>query len=69
MKHLEVNAGTGGGGLGIGMSEISALEDKWEGQLNKVAARIDGMDVFAGGTWFRSRMECVDFAENYIPVG
>ena len=28
MKHLEVNVGTGGGGLGIGMSEIAALEDK-----------------------------------------
>ena len=27
------------------------------------------MAVFAGGLWFRSRMECVDFAENHIPVG
>ena len=69
MKHLEVNAGTGGGGLGIGMSEISALEDKWEGKLNEVAAMIDGMAVFSGGKWFRSRMECVEFAEKHIPVG
>ena len=37
--------------------------------MNKVAAQIDGMDFFVGGRWFRSRMECVDFAENYIPVG
>ena len=34
----------------------AAIEDKWEGQLNKVAARIDGMGVFAGGRWFRSWM-------------
>ena len=69
MKHLEINSGIGGGGVGIGMSEIAALEDKWERQINEVAARIDGMDMFAGGRWFRSRMEYVEFAEKQIPVG
>ena len=51
------------------MSDIAALEDKWKGQLNEVAVRINEMDVFAGGRWLRSRMECVDFAEKHIPVG
>ena len=69
MKHLEINSGIGGGGVGIGMSEIAALEDKWEGTLNEFAARIDGMDVFSGGRWFRSRMDCVDVAVNHITVG
>ena len=31
MKHLEINAGTGGGVIGIGMSEIASLEDNWGG--------------------------------------
>ena len=53
MKHLEINAGTGGGRVGVGMTDIEAFEDKWEGKLNEVAALIDGMDVFAGGSWFR----------------
>ena len=56
MKHMEMNSGTGGGGLGIWMSNIVALEDKWERQLNEVADIIYWMDVFAGGRWFRSRM-------------
>ena len=38
------------------MYEIEALEYKWEVQLNKVSAIIDGVEVFAGGMWFRSRM-------------
>ena len=29
MKHLEKNAGIGGGGLEIGMSELAVFEDKW----------------------------------------
>ena len=69
MKHLDINASARGGGLGIYISEITEIGDKLEGQLNEVAARIDGMDVFAGGRWFRSRMECVEFAEKHIPVG
>ena len=32
-----------------------------EGQLNEVAASIDGMDLFTGGRWFQLRMECVEF--------
>ena len=28
----------------------------------EVADRINGMAVFSGGIWFRSQMECVDFA-------
>ena len=53
MTHLEINAGTGGGGVGIDISEIAALEDKRERKLNEVAAIIVEMDVFAGGRWFR----------------
>ena len=62
MKHLDINAVIGGGGVGIGMSELEALEDRWEGKLNEVAAQIDGMAVLAGGRWFWSQIECVDFA-------
>ena len=69
MKHLNINASTGGGGVGVGMIDIEALEGKWEVKLNEVAAQIDGMDVFTGGRWFGSRMECVDFAEKHIPAG
>ena len=69
MKHLEISAVTGGGGLGIEMSEIAALEDKWEGQLNKVPDIIDGIDVFTGGRCIRSLMEHVGFLERKIPVG
>ena len=62
MKHLNINDGTGGGGVGIGIPELAALEDKWEGQLNEVADWID-LDGCV------RRRECVDFAENHIPVG
>ena len=34
MNHLEINASTGGGGVGVGIPEIVAFKDKWEGQLN-----------------------------------
>ena len=51
------------------MPEIAAFKDKWEGKLNEVADQIDGMYMFAGGRWFRSRMEYVEFAEKLIPVG
>ena len=51
------------------MSEIAALEDKWEGQLNKVPDIIDGIDVFAGGMCIWSLMERVGFLERKIPVG
>ena len=69
MKHLEINARTGGGGVDEGITYLEASEDKWQEQLNEVADRIDGMAVFAGGRWFRLRIECVDFLENHIPVG
>ena len=52
MKHININASTGGGGVGVGMIDIEALEGKWEVKLNEVAARIDGMAVFEGGRWF-----------------
>ena len=42
------------------MSEISVLEDKWEGQLNEVVDIIYEVDVFSGGMWFQSQMEYVD---------
>ena len=66
---MDINSGTGGGVVWIAMSEIGALEDKWEVQLNEVEAIIDGDYMFSGWIWFRSRMECVGFSENHIPVG
>ena len=69
MKHIEINAGTGGEELVVGMPELAASEDKWEVHLNEVADCISGVAVFAGGRWFRLRMECVDFLEKHIPVG
>ena len=69
MKHLDINNRTGVGGVDIGMSKISALEDNWEGKLNEVAASIDGVDFSARGRWSWSHMECADFAENHLPVG
>ena len=69
MEYMEIDSGTGGGVVWIEMSNIAALEAMWEGKLNEVTARIDGVAVLPGGRWFRSRMECVDFAENHIPVG
>ena len=56
MNHLEINSGTGGGVVGVGMAELAAFEDNWEVQLNEVAACIDEVDVFSGGSSFRSRM-------------
>ena len=38
IKNLDINAGTGGGGVGIEIFEIAVLEYKWEVQLNEVAA-------------------------------
>ena len=29
MKHLDIKAGTGGGGVGARIAEIAAFEDKW----------------------------------------
>ena len=69
MKHLDINSSTGGGGVGVGITDLEAFMDKWKGKLNEVAARIHGMYMFAGGRWFRSRMECVDFAESQKPMG
>ena len=62
MKYLENNSYTRDGWVGIGISELAALEDNWEGEMNEVVSRIDGMAVFVGGGLFQSRMECVDFA-------
>ena len=41
MEHLKINSSTLGG--------VTEFEDKWEGKLNEVAARIEGMAVFSGG--------------------
>ena len=51
------------------MSDIAALDDKWERKLNEVAARINRTAIFSGGWWFWSWIECVDFAEKHISVG
>ena len=69
MKHIETNVDTGGGGVGVGITDLAAFEENWEGQLNEFAARIDGMAVFAVEKWFRSRMECVYFSEKHTLVG
>ena len=62
MKHLEINSVKEGGVVWIDISKIAVLEDKWEGQLNAFAARIDGVAVLEGGVWFWSWIECMDFA-------
>ena len=49
MKHLDINNRTVVGGVDIGMSKIAALHDKWEVELNEVAARIYGMAFFPDG--------------------
>ena len=51
------------------MYEIVSIGDKWEGKSNEFVYIINGMTVFAGGRWLRSRMECVDFEEKHIPLG
>ena len=66
IKHLEINSITGGGGVCAGITDPEAFEDKWKGQLNEVADQIYGMDVFVGGRWFSSQMECVDFSEKHV---
>ena len=67
MKHLDQNTGTVGVGHTEGTSDIAVLENKWEEKLIEFVSSIDGMDVFSGGRWFRSYMECVEFAEKYTP--
>ena len=69
MKDIGINAGTGDVGVGAGITDIAVLEEKWEGQPNEVVTQIDRMDVFAGGSWFCLRMECVEFSEKHILVG
>ena len=49
MKHLKINSSTGGGVMCVGIPKLAEFEDKWEGKLNEVAARIEGMAVFSGG--------------------
>ena len=34
-----------------------------------MTAQVDGMYIFARVIWFRSQMECVEFATNHIPEG
>ena len=68
MNYLDINTSTGGGGVGVGMTELVAFEDKWDGKMNEVADGIDGVAVFARRRWFWLRMECVDFVEKHIPV-
>ena len=69
LKHLEINAGTGGGVVRVGITYLEEFYNRWKGQQNKVAACIDGMDVFKKRRWLRLWMECVDFEVNHIPVG
>ena len=51
-----------GEGNNAGTSEIEVLENKLEDQLREVSDSINDVAVFSGGVWFRSHMECVDFA-------
>ena len=69
MTHIELNTGTLGVGHTAVTSEITKLENKWEGQLREVTARIDGTAVFTGGRWFISQTECVEFAEKLTMEG
>ena len=69
MNYLDINTSTGGGGVGVGITELVAFEDKWDGKMNEVADGIDGVAVFSRRRWFWSRMECVNFAEKHIPAG
>ena len=69
MNHLEINASTRGGGVGLGITDMESFGDKWKEKLNEVAEHIDWVVVLAGGGCFWLRMECVEFLENYIPLG
>ena len=69
MRHLGLNTGTVGVGHNTGTSEITVLENKWEGNTREITERIDGMAAFAGGIWFRSHTECMEFAEKNILEG
>ena len=59
MNHIDINASTGGAGVGVGKNDLEPFEEKWKGQLNEFASWIDGMDVFVGGRMLRLRMVCV----------
>ena len=69
MRNLEVSSGVGLINHMGGNEDIKMLEIIWDTQLREVAARVDGMAVFVGGIWFRSQMECMEFATNDIPEG
>ena len=47
MKHIDLNMGTVGVGHTTGNIDIAELENKWEGKMREVAARIYGMAVFS----------------------
>ena len=46
--------------------EIIYLENKWEGELGEVEARVEGREVFEGGRCFRSQSEYEDFSRDHI---
>ena len=48
---------------------MSALEDKWEGQIYEVEDNIEGMTVFVVSRSFCSHMECIEFADKHINGG
>ena len=68
-RNLEVSSVVGLINQMGGNKDIKMLEIIWDTQLREVAARVDGMAVFWGGRWFRSHMECMEFATNHIPEG
>ena len=52
-----------------GNGGINMLEIKWDAQLREVADWVDDMYIFAGGRWFISHLDCMEFAMKNIPEG
>ena len=73
MRKIEI-----GGEMMAGLSYVTndnpsperiSPENKCEGELREVAARLEVTSVFTGGRWFRLQIECEDFAREKIPEG
>ena len=69
MQNTEIPSRIDQRGQSVGGYILEELERKRYSKLRQLAAWIDGMDVLAGGRWFRSKMECVEFATKNITEG